>query len=177
MRPRNRGFTLTEFLIAGFVAVLLFGSVWGTFVTSRSVFTTSLEAAGLQRDVNVVMQKIIRGRTEGSDLSGLRSSESFIIPVATPPGSEIDFTGTDNQQRRYFLSGKSIVYSSPVLFPSQRTIYTAPADTDITLRFWEPAGYMDNETVGIYVSISKQSGGKTISGSLSTYLNLRNIQK
>ncbi len=177
MRPKDSGFTLTEILVASVVAVLLLGSVYGTFITSRTIFTTTLEAANLQRDVNVLLQKIIRGRQEGSDMSGLRRAVSFTIPVVNPTGSEIDFTGTDNQSRRYFLNGKSVVYASPILFPSQRTLYTAPTDASITLRFWKPVEYVDNETVGIYISVSRQIGGGTVSGSLSTYVNLRNTPK
>lgn len=172
-----KSFTITELLIASVMAVILFTSAFGAFVTTKAIFAGSIEAAALQRDVNVVMQNIIRGKKENAKIMGLRSSKSFTIPAANPAGSEIDFTGTDDQVRKYFLSGNSIIYSNPTKFPVQTTIYTAPAGSSVSLRFWKPAGYLDNEMVGIYISVSKQANTGPISGSLSTYVILKNVKK
>lgn len=169
----KRAFTLPEILTASVIIVILFASAIGTFVMVKAFASSSMSEQELQRDIDVIMGRIVRGMKEGTDLFGLRSAKSFTIPSI----AEIDFTGTDANIRKYYLSGASIVYESPAVSPAIQTVYIAPAGATVILRFWEPAGYMDHETVGVYICVTKQAGGKTVSGSLSTYVNLRNIPK
>jgi len=173
----NKAHTLVEILVASTILVLLFAFVLGAFVFTKGVSYFSIAEYNLQRDANILMGKIIRGMSEQGGHFGLRSSASFILPVTNPAGSEIDFVGTDARTRKYFLSGRSVVYESPFQVPVQKSVFTAAADAGVILRFWEPAGYPDHQVVGIYISISRQMGMRTVIGSLTTYVSLKNMPK
>ena len=167
------GHTLTEALIVSVVAVILFTSALGVFVVTKTMYSSSIAAQDLQRDANRVLNRIVKGLEEGGVRYGLRSAVSYTIPLVT----QIDFIGTDGNTRRYYLGSGGIVYESPTQSPSVQTIYTVPTGSTFTLRFWEPAGYLDHETVGVYISITKQASNRIVSGSLSTYVNVRNLPK
>lgn len=171
----RRAHTLTEMLIVSFMTVVLFTSTIGVFVVARTFYVRGMASQELQRDVNWLMARIVKGIEEGGVRYGLRSSESYTEPIT--PITEINFTGADGNARRYRLSSGSIVYESPTQTPNTRTIYTVPANSTLTLRFEKPTGYMDNETLAIYISITRQVSGRTASGSLTTYVNLRNVSK
>lgn len=174
--PHNKAHTLTELLIASAIIIILFASCLGAFILTKSVCSSSVAEYGLQRDANTIMARIIKGVKEQTDIFGLRSAKSYSIPATT----RIDFVGMDDNTRSYFVNNNSVIYASPLQSPQQNTIYTAPADSTIILRFWNPyAGQPnnDNATVGIYLSISRIVGDRTISGSSSTYVNLKNIPK
>lgn len=182
---KNRAFTITEVLISSTILVLALTSVLGVFVMTKWLYTFSLAQANLQRDATMIAEKIIIRNPIKEELGiyGLRSAKSFAIPITTPTGSEIDFVGTDGLTRKYFLSGKSIIYQSPTQSPNQIAIYTAPANVAITLLFSEPItrfdgeARLDHETVMVYVAVSQNLAGKTAAGSVLTYVNLRNIQR
>lgn len=169
----RRGYTLIELLISSGIVTILFASAIGGFVLLYNVINYSLEEYGLQRSANVAMNRIIRNVGEGGALHGLRSAKSFTIPSP----SEIDYTGTDGVVRTYRLNQRSIIYDNPSRWPYHITIFTAPANSVVTLRFWQPPEYLDNETVGIYIGITRPIAGRTVSGSASTYVNLRNTPK
>lgn len=173
----DRGHTLTELMISAVMIIVIVASVIGAFVTAKWICDFSLAQQGLQRDVAYIAEKIIvRNPKDSSGIYALRSAASFNIPLATPSGSRIDFTGTDGNTRSYFVSNNSILYNSPTQSPNQQTVYTAPANSTLTLLFWYPSEYIDNKTVGISVSVSQTLGGnKTVSGSVTTYVNLRNM--
>ncbi|MFA5146465.1 MAG: type II secretion system protein [Candidatus Omnitrophota bacterium] len=175
---RNKSaFSTIEVLVSTVIVTLIFASTIGAFMLVKGVFRDKEAEINLQQNVNTIAARIIRGHPEQGSIVGLRSAVSFTIPVVTPAGSRIQYTGTDDNVRSYFLNGNSIIYASPTQSPNQQTIYTAPPGSSVTLRFWEPAGVTDNETVGIYIAVSRQIGNRTISGSLSTYINLRNVPK
>ena len=172
----KRAHTITELLIASVIIVTLFASCFGTFVLTKTVGASAMAEHVLQRDDNVIILRITKGLKENTEPFGLRSAQSYNIPAI----NQINFVGTDNATRSYILSGSSIVYTSPTQSPSQNTIYTTPANSSIILRFWNPyAGQPndDNAALGIYISISQVIDNKPISGSASTYVNLRNIPR
>lgn len=170
---KKRGFTLVEILITSFVLVLLLASAVGVFMFVDTFSSSTIAGQNLQRDINTVMGKIVHGMKEQNGIFGLRSAQGFTIPVIT----EIDFKGTDTPTpnwRKYYVLNGSLIYTSPTASPNTQTVYTPPANSTMTLRFWsDPLG--DSEKVGIYISVRQSTGGKTVSGSLSTYVNLRNV--
>lgn len=165
--------TITELMISIVIVSLLFGAVIGVFVLVKNIENYSIAGLNLQRDVNVVMNRIIRNIKEGASSHGLRSGCSFTIPSA----GEVRYTGSDGNVRSYRLSGNSIIYNSPAQSPAEGTIYTAPNGSSIILRFWEPGAYPDHETIGVYIGVSRPVGNKTVSGSVLAYVNLRNVPK
>ena len=175
---KNRlAFTISEVLIAAFIMAMLFVGTIGVYMFIERAFGTKTAELALQQDVNNIVSKIIRGYKEGGNIVGLRSAASFTLPVVTPAGNRIQYVGSDGWTRSYFLSGNTIQYTSPTQWPNQNTVYTARSGSSITLRFWEPSGSGDHETIGIYLGILRSSGGRVISGSASTYINIRNLQK
>lgn len=178
--------TMTELLIASVIIVILFASILGAFILTKSVSSDSLASYNLQRDVNVLLYKMIRGIKEPLGTFGLRAalppaptSAFVLLPAANPADSEIDFFSTDGNvtPRKYFLRNNTVVYESPTQAQRQKVIYTAPANSNITLRFSKPAWAVDNQVVTVYISVSQQLGNKTANGSAVTNVNLRNTPK
>ena len=169
----RKGYTLAEILTASAVAVLILGSIVGAYLVARTAINYSLAKYELDRDVDNVLVRIVKGAKEGASAWGLRSASGITLPAVT----ELRYTGTDGRIRRYYLNGNSIVYDSPTQWPNLKTIYAAPAGTAVTLRFWEPAGYSDHETIGIYIALLRQVVGVTASSSITTYVNIRNLPK
>jgi hypothetical protein len=163
--------TLSELLIASVITVIIVTSAMGIFVVSKTFYATSMAGQELQRDVNGIVERLGRGVAENWAKTGLRSAVSFTIQSV----SHVNFTGMDGNTREYYLSSGGIIYASPEQLPNPRTIYSAPANSTLTLRFWKP--YADYETIGIYVSLAKIVSGRTISGSLTTFVNIKNLPK
>lgn len=170
---KNRAETFVELLIAGAIAAILFASAIGAFIFLKNVRNYSIIESNLQRDVNVAINRMVRNIKEGGAIQGLRAGRSFTIPSI----NRINYIGSDGVTRSYYVSGNSIIYESPLQSPAQSAVFTAPAGSAITLRFWEPASYLGRETVGIYIGVTKQVLERTVSGSVSTYVNLRNVAK
>ena len=188
MIMNKQAHTITELLVVSFIIVILFASVLGAFVLTKSVYSDSIANYNLQRDVNGLLYKIIRGIKEPSGTFGLRSalppsstSGFVLLPAALPANSEIDFFSTDGNitPRKYLLisSNNTVVYESPTQSPRQKIIYTAPANSTIILRFSIPLWAIDDQIVTIYISVSQQIGNKTATGSVTTNVNLRNAPK
>lgn len=173
MNKNFKGETLTEVLISTVIAALLLASAMGAFLIVKNVINYSIAEYNLQRDAGIIINRVTRNIEELSSAYGLRSGASFTIPSV----SEIDYVDTLGNTRKYYLSGNSIIYENMAIFSSQQTLYSANPDVNITLRFWEPYGYGSRETVGLYISLVQQIGSRTVSGSASTYVNLRNIPK
>lgn len=178
MIVKKRAHTITELLMTSVIIVLLFASVLGAFVLTKSVSSSSMANYNLQRDVNTVFLTMIRGIKEGSGTFGLRSAApppTTYLPGMFPATGEIDFQGADTVVRRYFLSNNTIIYDSPTQVPRQKVIYTAPPNSTITLSFTPVS--VDQQLVYVYFSVLQQIANKTYSGSVATYVNLRNTQK
>lgn len=170
--------TLTELLVASVIVVLIFASVLGAFLLSKGVYRDSIEGCNLQRDVNNLLATMTRGiKEQGGGTFGLRSAASIPSPGLFPsPGQNtISFAGTDTNTRMFFVKNNTVVYDSPTQNPREYVIYTAPANSSITLRFMP--GSADQQLVYLYLSVTQQIGNRTASGSAETYINLRNMPK
>jgi len=164
---------MAELAIAAALSAVLFASSIGSYLFVKTALYNKFIEYNLTRDVNMILKRVTAGVKEGSLFHGLRSASSFTITGV----SAINYVGSDNNTRQYYLNGNSLVYSSPAQWPNQKTVYTAPAGSTFTVRFWEPAGYSDHETVGIYIGVSQTVGSRTVSGAVSTYVNTRNMPK
>jgi hypothetical protein len=169
---------MIEMLVTSVIVIMLFASVIGAFVMTKGAYRDSIAGSNLQRDAGIALAKMIRGVRESSgNTFGLRSAMEIPAPGLLPaPGQNtISFIGTDSNTRRYFLNNNTIVYDSPTQSPNQRVIYTAPANATITLRF--VLASTDQQVAYIYVSISQLIGTRTVTGSVETNVNLRNMPK
>ena len=105
-----------------------------------------------------------------------KSPEAVSYQIVTT--SELHFVGTDGIERRYYLNpaGTSLLYNHPTAKGTvDEVIYTAPAGNTLALRFWVLAGTpYTNVTLGIDVGLSQNVSGRTVSGSTTTMINIRN---
>ena len=180
LKPRKarplgeKGFTLVELLVVTGLSAVFTGLILAALISSRQVCTSVTADQDLQQTANMVLNKIIKG---GSETGGtFRLSEATSYTIATI--SELHFVGTDGTERRYFLdnTGKALWYRHPGAGGTvDELIYRAPAATTLTLRFWPVAGASyTNVTIGIDFGLSKLVNGRTIAGSASTLINIRN---
>ncbi|MCX5666227.1 MAG: type II secretion system protein [Candidatus Omnitrophica bacterium] len=181
----RRAHTITEILVASVIIIFVFTSVIGAFLLTKGAYHDSIKSCNLQRDVNILLATMIRGvREQGGEIFGLRGASAMsatLPPPATPlsawPGQNtVYFTGSDNNIRRYFLNNNSVIYDSPTQNPNQRVIYKAPDNSIIILRF--STASIDQQVVKVYISVVQQNAGRASStGSVTTYVNLRNAPK
>lgn len=170
----KNGMTITETLVAIVIASMIFVSVIGAYITIRSIQDYGFAEYELQRNVNVGMNRIIRNvREAANNMEGLRAARS--CNIVNP--SRIDYTDVAGNVRIYRQVGTSIVYSRNAISAADPAIFTAPAGSNLTLLFWRPAEYADSETVGIYIGITRQVRDRIVTGSASTYVNMRNTPK
>ena len=162
--------TLIEMLIASAIVVVFFTSALGIFVVGKVMYESSMAAQELQRDVDGVLATIVRGVRENGTNTGIRSASSVTIPSVT----EADFVGSDGTARKFYLAPGGIVYDSPKQSPNPQTLYRTPPNATITLRFWK-LSLTNNETVGIYLAVARTVSDKKVSGSLQTYVNIKNM--
>lgn len=173
----NSGLGFVEIIFSAGILVITLLLVISASIMLRGVCYTSIAQHNLQRDANILMTYIVRRAPGEASYNSLRSAASYSIPTVSPAGSAIIFTDKNGTERRYYQQGNSVIYRSPTLpFGSQtKTIYSAPANGAIKLQFM-PAS-MDGETVRVYIAITQDIAGKTISGNLSVCINLRNCPK
>ena len=176
---KRKAQTLTELLITGALAIILIGSTIGAFLLANRVYISSIAQSQLQKDANMALEKMIKGKAEGSSIFRLSEATKFTIPKI----SELHFWGTDNVERWYYLNntGMAILYSHPGHTGSgSDVIYTAPKGASIALRFWPhpvtipPGDVYTNIDVCLGVTISQNLLGKNIGGSVTTMVNIRN---
>ncbi|MFA5085328.1 MAG: hypothetical protein WC482_03085 [Candidatus Omnitrophota bacterium] len=182
---RKSAYTITEFLLASVIIVLLFASALGAYIMVKGISFNSIAGCNLQRDVDILLATIIKGPVEqGGKAFGLRSS--FAVSAATPPPvtplpawpgqSTIYFTDKDDNVRRYFLNNNTVIYDSPTQNPNQRIIYTAPGNSTVIMRF--SAASADQQVVNVYISVIQQNANRaSAAGSVITNVNLRNMPK
>jgi len=169
-REKEKGFTLMELLVTVGLSVLFTGVVLAALITSRQLCTSISSIQDLQQTANVVMNKIIKGSGETGGIFRLSEAVSYTITSL----SDLSFVGTDGTTRRYYLSNANteLRYSHPVNgSTTNELIYRAPAGTTLTLRFW---AQVTNITVGIDVGLSKTVNGRTVTGSATTVITIRN---
>ena len=179
--PDRKAQTLTELLIASVLTVIFFTSAMEIFVLGRNYYATGSAGQNLQRDVNGVIGRIVKGVKENTTKTGLRSAKSFTNPIVLP--TSIEFIGSDGATRRYYTGAGGIYYYSSILSPTDKLIYATPANSVLTLQFSEPMDafgnllYSGHELISIYLSITQTVSDNKVSGSISTYVNLRNTPK
>ena len=170
----EKGFTLAELLVAVGMSAMLTGLIFVALISSRQLCTSVTADQDLQQTANVIMNKIIKGGSEPGGIFRLSEATSYTIASI----SELHFVGTDGIERRYFLNntGTSLVYRHPTAAGTQdEVLYTAPTRTTLTLRFWPLAGSTyTNITVGIDVGLAKTVNGRSVVGSVTTMINIRN---
>ena len=175
----KRAHTLTELLMASAIIVILLTSLLGAFLLTKLVCRNSIASYNIQRDVDTLLATIIRGVKEQSgNRFGLRSAVSIppipgLLPI--PGQNTISYLCTDNNTRMFLLNNNTVIYDSPLQNPRQTVIYTAPANSNIILRFASASA--DQQLAYVYVSVSQQLGNKTITGSAETNVNLRNMPR
>lgn len=171
------GFTLTELLFVATIFIIIITIVISTSIMLQDVCYKSIVGHELQRSVNLIMGYIIKHAPGETSCNGLRSAKSYDIPAVTPAGSEIDFVDTHAITRKYYLQNNSVMYyeSSDSGPQTILTIFAAQPNMNVNLLFSQASA--DSEMVSIYLSISQTIRGMTISRSLSTYVNIRNIPK
>jgi len=169
----KKALTFAELLIAMALAVTLIGSTLGAFMLVKQVSAKSIVETSLQRDADLIIMKIIKGKRESGIMFRLSEAVSYSIPAI----SELHFVGTDGIERWYHLNSgsTSVLYHHPGFTAQEEVIYTAPQGATITLRFWTPSGTVySGISVGIDVAVSKTLQGKNLSGSVTTMINIRN---
>jgi competence protein ComGC len=173
-RIENKAYTLVEVLIATVFSVILVGAVVNAYSSTKQIYSTGIAGGGLQDGANAILTKMIGGKSEPTGTYRLEEAVSYTIPSL----SQLNFVGTDAVQRWYYLNAgaTAVLYHHPTAGGTiNETIYTAPANTIITLRFSAPSGAQyTGVVVGIDVALSQVIFGQTVTGSASTYVNIRN---
>ena len=173
-RVNNRALILIELLAAIVILTFLAAIVTGIFILTTEDHYTGASEQQLQYKVNTLLAKIIEGKPEPGGIFRLSEAVTYnLVDI-----SELHFTGTDSIERWFRLDSpsRSVIYHHPTaLGIVDETIYTAPAGTVITLRFSIPAGpQYEGVVVGIDAALTCSAFGRTVSGSASTYVNIRN---
>ena len=166
----HKGFTLIELLVTVGLSVLFTGVVLAALTASRQLCTSISANQDLQQTANVVMNKIIKGSGETGGIFRLSEAVSYTRTSL----SDLSFVGTDGTTRRYFLTNANteLRYSHPVNgSATNELVYKAPAGTTLTLRFWPD---VTNISLGIDVGLSKTVNGRTVTGSATTVITIRN---
>lgn len=190
MKLNNRAFTIIEVLTALAISGMLCITIYGTYITVQQFYTSTISEQSLQRDAAILMDTIIKGKIPAPGTI-YRLSEASSFYQLGP--SEIRFMGLDKNCRGWKLSGDgaSVIHyyvpSAPIPEDcpydialgclacgneqNDVIVYTAPQGATLGLRFWQPASAT---SVGIDVGITRTTAGKTVSGSVSTVVNMRN---
>ena len=174
MLINNKAFTLVEIMIVLLISVITIGTVLSFFYFSNKAYSMGVSRQQLQDDANVILTKIIEGKSEPAGVFRLSEAVSYNIVGI----SELHFVGTDSIERWFSLdnSSASIIYHHPTAFgTTDEIIYSVSTGATITLRFSIPTGAQySGVVIGIDAAITKNVSGNIISGSASTYVNIRN---
>ena len=170
----NRAFTLAEVLVATVVATFLIGTVVVFSNAARQAYSGGISGENLQEGANIILAKIIEGGEEPGGVFRLSEATSYNLAGI----SELHFIGTDSVERFFCLNNAStaVIYHHPTGSGTMdQTIFTAPPGATITLRFSIPTGpQYTGVVVGIDVALIQNFAGRTLSGSASTYVTIRN---
>ena len=183
----KKAFTLVEILMATAITLILVVGMFNYYYVSKTAYITGLSKQMLADGANLVLSKISEGGIEsGGGVYRLAQGVSYCIGSGTSPScgvvstSELHFWCTDGIERWYRLgSGSaSLIYHHPTTGnPSgaDETVYTTPTgSTFSTLLFCIPTGNYPAANVGVSVTLAQNVSGKTITGSATTIVNLRN---
>ena len=170
----NKAFTLVEILLATTITVSMMGAVFSFYYLTNNASSTGIPRQQLQNDASVILSKIIEGKSEPGGVFRL----SEMVSYNRVSISELHFTGIDGIERWILLDATSgsVIYHHPTAAgPADEIIYSAPPGVTVTLRFSTPSGAQyAGVVVGIDVALTKNISGNTVSGSASTYVNIRN---
>lgn len=174
MLMNKKSFTLVEVVGTIVISTFLIAVVLNVFILSTQMYYIGICEQRLQYKVNALLNKIIEGKPEPGGVFRLSEAVSYNLVSI----DELHFTGTDNIERWFRLdnNSKSVIYHHPTSSGgADEIIYTAPEGTTVTLRFSTPVGseYM-GVVLGVDVALTSNVSGRTISGSASTYVNIRN---
>jgi len=151
-------------MIAVGFSVLLLTGVYGFYNVASQSYSTGISGQALQDSANIIISKIIEGKTESTGVYRLATAVSYMIPNGSAnelytcggspqqlscnlsnPYSEIYYcqdspcTSSDPQARWYYLnsSGTAVMYHHPTSGGASvdETVFSAPAGSSITLRF------------------------------------------
>ncbi len=171
---KHKAYTLVEVLLATSFAVILSGAFLLSFVSLKKTFSEGIAQQWLQDGASNILATMITGKTEPAGIYRLPEAESYDIASI----NELHFWGTDGVERWFTVNNtaSSLIYHHPTASGTvDEVLYTAPAGAIITLRFSTPAGSQYNGIViGIDVALTQALSGKTLSGAVSTYVNIRN---
>lgn len=170
----KRAFTLAETVVAIAFTVVLMTIIGSFYNTTRGVNSAGTAGQMLQDGSNLVLSKIIEGKTEPTGVYRLAEATNYSIASL----SELHFWGTDGIERWFKLNGTStqLLYHHPTSSGTiDEVIYTVPANATLTLRFWVPAvANYSAAVVGIDAALTQTVLKRSISGSSTTIVNLRN---
>jgi len=170
----SRAFTLAEIMLAMTITVFMMGVVFSFYHLSNNASSTGIPRQQLQNDSGVILGKILEGKSEPGGVFRL----SEMVSYNRVSINELHFWGIDGAERWIRLDNASgtIIYHHPTAAgPADEIIYTASPGVTITLRFSTPVGAQyTGVVIGIDVALTNTISGNTVSGSVSTYVNMRN---
>ena len=166
----NPGFTLIELVVSVMISTVVFFAISSIIVFTAQTLSASGVELGLQTDMNNLARQITVGVYDPGGIDcGLRGSTSYEVISS----QQIDFYDTIGTKRSFIVSGNSLIYSSPTQDPAQSVIYTAPTGSTLNVVF---KSLWATSLVGIDISVTQTVNGKTLTGSVVTYVYLRNIK-
>ena len=177
----QKAYTFMEVLIAIALSIILTGALIAAFLMAQQTCAKVSAEQNLQQIANVIMRKIIKGSPKSGGLHRLNQAISFDFnnTYTANVSGELNFQGTDGVNRSFYINtaGTSILYHDPGVGGADEVIYTAPPGMALVLQFWpgslEGAVYSGVD-VGINVGLIQSIKGQTVSGSLQTFVNIRN---
>ncbi len=173
----NKAFTVSELIITTMCTVILVSIVFNFYSIANVAYTSGLTTQALQDGANVILSKIMDGKSEPGGVFRLSEGVSYSIPNA----GELHYIGVDNIERSYRLNADAtaLIYNHPTSEGVRdEVVYTAPKGATLVLRFIFPA--VPNPTIVVQIDaaiiqkIKNVTGGRNVSGSASTIVNLRN---
>jgi len=181
----NQAFSLVELMMAVAFSVLLMAGVFGFYNAASQTYSSGVYGQTLQDGTNIVLSKIIEGKTESNAVYRLATSISYMIPNGSsnqlyscggsPQSSPCNASNvagelyycqdspcggsSDSTARWYYLNsaGTAVIYHHPVGSGGtiEENIYTAPAGSTLTLRFSPAAVSTPLNVVEIDVALTK----------------------
>jgi len=196
LTKNNKGFSLTEMMIAVAITLFLMAGVYGFYSTSSQVYNAGISGQILQDGANVILRKILAGETETSTIYRLTSAVSYMIPIgttnymytcggaaqSTPCNSsnaagelyycqDSPCTSGDSTARWYYLNstGTGIYYHHPKgAGTTEELIYQAPANCTLKLRFVPGAVTLSGNVVEIDVDLAKNYAAGTTNARITS---------
>lgn len=187
----HNAFTLVELLMAVSCTVLLMTGVFNFYNASGQVYYSGISGQTLQDGTNIVLRKIIEGSTESGVVYRLATSASYYIPIGNlselyfcQDNPETNPCGPQDVTARWYTldpTGTKVLYYHPTSNPlGYDVIYSAPAQTTLTLRFSPAAVSTPANVVEIDVALTQNlsptitNSRLAVSGAASTFVLLRN---